>query len=148
MTSPISRISPISDRRLDAELAHALAALPGAGARGEFQATVLARAEQAARRRAQLRRRALSVLAGACIAAVGLGVWSFQAEAARASRRAALIDEHRRLQGELDELRELAGRRAQIPLGGDASTDLYLDLTKIPAGSADGLTRLTTRSPE
>lgn len=139
---------PISDAHFDAELGRALRALPGAAPRAEFQAAVLARAEQAARRRARRRRRALSLVAGACVVAVGLGAWGFEVNAERTARRAALIDEHRRLQGELDELRELASRRSRISLGGDASTVLYLDLAKVPDSSADGRSTLSTRSTE
>ena len=138
---------PMSDAELDAEVGRALAAVPAVGANADFRAAVLARAEQAAERRARRRRRGLSLVAGACVVAVGLGAWTLEVAAERASRRAAMVDEHRRLQNELEELRALADRRSRISLGGDESTDLYLDLTQIPAGSADGRTTATTRSP-
>ena len=137
---------PISDADLDAVVGRALRAEPAPGINADFRA-VLARAELAALRRARLRRQGLSLVAGACVVAVGLGAWSLEVAAERASRRAAMVDEHRRLQSELEELRALADRRSRISLGGDESTDLYLDLTKIPAGAADGRTTPTTRSP-
>jgi hypothetical protein len=138
---------PISDADLDAVVGRALRAEPAPGINGDFRAAVLARAELAAVRRARRRRQGLSLVAGACVVAVGLGAWSLEVAAERASRRAAMVDEHRRLQSELEELRALADRRSRISLGGDESTDLYLDLTKIPAGAADGRTTPTTRSP-
>ena len=138
---------PISDAELDVEVGRALRAVPAGGTHADFRAAVLARAEQAAVHRARRRRRVLSLVAGACVVAVGVGAWSLEVAAERASRRAAMVDEHRRLQGELEELRALADRRSRISLGGDESTDLYLDLTKIPAGATDGRTTPTTRSP-
>lgn len=138
---------PLSDAELDAVVGRALRADSAVETNGDFRAVVLARAEQAAVWRARRRRRGLSLVAGACVVAVGLGAWSLEVAAERASRRAAMVDEHRRLQSELEELRALADRRSRISLGGDESTDLYLDLTKIPAGAADGRTPPTTRSP-
>lgn len=138
---------PISDADLDAVVGRALRGVPAVGANADFQAAVLARAELAAVRRARRLRRGLSLVAGACVVAVGLGAWSLEVAAERASRRAAMVDEHHRLQSELEELRALADRRSRISLGGDESTDLYLDLTKIPAGAADGRTTPTMRRP-
>lgn len=137
---------PISDAELDREIGRALRAVPAAGTTPDFRATVLMRAERAAARRARRLRQGLSAVAAACLLAIGLGVWSFEVAAARASRRATLLDEHRRLQDELEELRALADRRSRIALGGDASTDLYFDLTKIPASTAGGGTTPTKRS--
>lgn len=138
---------PISDTDLLAAVGRVLRAVPAVETNADFRAAVLARAEQAAAWRARRRRRGLSLVAGACVVAVGLGAWSLEVAAERASRRAAMVDEHRRLQSELEELRALADRRSRISLGGDESTDLYLDLTTIPAGEADGRTTPTTRSP-
>lgn len=138
---------PISDAELDVVVGRALRSAPAVDTDGDFRTVVLVRAEQAAVRRARRRRRGLSLLSGACVAAVGLGAWSLEVAAERASRRAAMVDEHRRLQSELEDLRALADRRSRISLGGDESTDLYFDLTKIPAGAAAGRTPSTTRSP-
>ncbi len=137
---------PISDAELDREIGRALRAVSAAGTKADFRATVLARAERAAARRTRRLRQGIAAVAGACVLAIGVGVWSFEVAAERASRRATLLDEHRRLQDELEELRALAGRRSRIALGGDASTDLYLDLTTIPASAAGGGTTATTRS--
>lgn len=131
---------PISDAELDVEVARALRAVPTDGTTADFLTAVLTRAEQAAMRRGRRRRRLLSLVAGVCVVVVGLGAWRVEMAAERAARRAAIVDEHRRLQSELEELRALADQRSRISLGGDESTDLYLDLTKIPAGSADGRT--------
>ncbi len=130
-----------SDRRTEDadELARAIRALPQASAGPGFQSAVLSRAAGAATRRRLLRRRLLSVSAAVCVVAAGLGAWRLEVDridAERAERRTALIEEHRRLAGELDELRALAGRRSAIRLGGDATTDLYIDLASVAAGPA------------
>lgn len=132
-------------RRMEAgeELARAIRELPQANASAGFQAAVLARAAAAGTHRHRQRRRLLSFAAGACVVVAGLGSWRLgvvRFEAARAERRAELIEEHRRLADELHELRALAERRSSIRLGGDATTDLYIDLAPVVAGgpSASG----------
>lgn len=138
---------PFSDADLDAAVGRALRAGPAVATDSDFRAAVLARAEQAAVNRSRRRRRRLSFVAGACVVAVGLGAWTLEVAAERASRRATLVEEHRRLQSELEELRSLADRRSRISLGGNETTDLFLDLTRIPAGTTDARTSPTTRSP-
>lgn len=132
----MNHLPTATDRRTaDSEdLARAIRGLPQAAAGPGFHAAVLARAASAASRRRFLRRRLLSLSAAVCVVAVGLGTWRLEVvrrDAERAERRAALVAEHRRLAGELDELRALAGRRSSIRLGGDASTDLYIDLATV-----------------
>ena len=134
------------DLRRGEELDLALRALPRAAAGADFQSTVLAQAKRAATRRGQVRRRWLSLAAGVCVVVAGLGAWRLDAAHDRAARRAALVDEHRRLQGELDELRALAEGRSLIHLGGDASTDLFLDLKTVPLGTAAQRPANPTRS--
>ncbi len=121
---------------VDENLDRVLRALPRAASGPAFRAAVLARAADAARRRGQRRRRLVPLAAGALALAVALGAWSLETARMRAERRAALVDEHRRLLSELDDLRELAASRSQIRLGGDATTDLYLDLATVPAVAA------------
>lgn len=126
-------------RRMEAveELARAIRELPQASASSGFQAAVLARAAAAGTHRRRQRRRLLSLAAGTCVVVAGLGSWRLgvvRFEAARAERRAELIEEHRRLADELHELRALAERRSSIRLGGDATTDLYIDLAPVAAG--------------
>jgi hypothetical protein len=136
----VTHLPTDTDRRTEdaEELARAIRSLPQAAAGPGFHSAVLARAAGAAARRRSLRRRLLSLSAAVCVVAVGLGAWRFEVvrlDAERAERRAALIEEHRRLAGELDELRALAGRRSSIRLGGDASTDLYIDLATVAAAA-------------
>ncbi len=130
------------DEGRDDDLGRALRALPAAAARTDFVARVLVRAERAAARRGRLRRRSVAAAAGVLCVFVGAGIFRGEVAAERAARRAALIDEHRRLQGELEELRALADRRSQISLAGDATTDVYLDLNRLPVGTAGGGTNL------
>lgn len=134
------------DLRLAEELDVALRALPRAAAGADFQPTVLAQAKRAATRRRQVRRRWLSWAAGVCVVVAGLGVWRLDAVHDRDARRAALVDEHRRLQAELDELRALTEGRSRIHLGGDASSDLFLDLKTVPLGTAARRPANPTRS--
>ncbi len=131
--------STAADRRAEEaeELARAIRALPQASAGPGFRSAVLARAGGAATRRHYRRRRLVSLAAVVCVVAAGLGAWRLEVvrvDAERAERRAALSIEHRRLAGELDELRALAGRRSSIRLGGNSTTDLYIDLA--PAAAA------------
>ncbi len=142
LREPSERSGPLTD----AELARALRALPRAASGPAFRATVLARAADAARRRDLRLRQWGRVAAGAALLAVGLGFWSLEGARERAAadgRRASLVDEHRRLQGELEDLRALAARRSQIRLGGDATTDLYLDLATVPDAASTDSTRPT-----
>jgi hypothetical protein len=134
------RVPTETERRTDSaeELARAIRELPQAAAGPGFQSAVFSRAAAAAARRSRLRRRLLALSAAFCVVAAGLGAWRLdlaRRDSARAERRAALVEEHRRLAGELDELRALAERRSSIRLGGDASTDLYIDLASVAAGT-------------
>ncbi len=127
------------DREVDLvppEMANAIRALPAAVAGPGFGAAVLSRAAAAAARRKTVHRRGFAVAAALGAVVLGFGLTSYEAAQNRAARRTALVDEHRRLQSDLDALRELADRRPLIPLGGDAATDHYLDLSTVPAGSA------------
>lgn len=128
--------SPQADYRLPDDLAQALRALPEAIAGPGFAAAVRARAASATARRQRFERRGLAVATALCLVALGLGLHRVETVRDRAARRAALVEEHRQLLGEFDELRALADRRSLIHLGGDASTDLYLDLAAVPAASA------------
>jgi len=124
------------------DLGRALRALPQMASGPTFRAAVLARAADAAKRRGRRRRR-LGVLAlGATACTIVFGAWGFEAAKSRAERRASLVGEHRRLLSELDDLRALAARRSQIRLGGDATTDLYLDLATVPADSTAATAQL------
>ena len=127
------------DRRTeDAEkLSRAIRELPQATAGPGFQTTVLSRAAGAATRQRLVRRRLMSLSAAVCVVAASLGTWRLEVVRERAERRTALIEEHRRLAGELEELRALAGRRSSIRLGGDAATDLYIDLAPAAAAGPD-----------
>jgi hypothetical protein len=132
-----------SDRRTEDadELARAIRELPQAAAGPSFHAAVLSRAAGATTRRRFLRRRLVSLSAAVGIVAVGLGIWRVEAARVReerAERRAALVEEHRRLSGDLDEIRALAERRSSIRLGGDATTDLYIDLAPVAAQTPAG----------
>ncbi len=120
---------PLAGEVLDRALRALPRALPGPG----FSATVMARSAGAARRRGLRRRRIGALTAGVLVLAAAFGAWSFEGARARAERRAALLDEHRRLLDELGEIRELSAHRSQIRLGGDAGTDLYFDLATVPA---------------
>ncbi|MEO8277719.1 MAG: hypothetical protein ABI639_16010 [Thermoanaerobaculia bacterium] len=114
-------------------LDEALRALPRTEASTDFVAAVLARAARATeRRRTKVRRRA-SLIASAAFLLVASVFWNQHLAHRQAERRAALVDEHRRLVQDFDDLRALAERRTQIRLGGDATTDLFLDLAALPA---------------
>jgi hypothetical protein len=144
---------PAASERLEAELVQALRELPAASAGVDFQSTVLARASAAATRRKVRRRRTLSLAAALIAVVAGLGAWRLESSRERAVRRAVLVEEHRRLLGELDELRALAAGRSLLSLGGDASTVIVLDLATVPSGASTASTpgvdssTLSTRSP-
>jgi hypothetical protein len=122
----------------DERLHELLKTLPREQASPSFTARVLARcrAESAPVRRAPLWRPAWSA---AVAVALGLGLlvsWQVyearQAEALRAARLASLLEEQRRLEQELGELRRYAREpTAQVYLGGDERTDLVLDLGEL-----------------
>jgi hypothetical protein len=118
------------------ELMSTLKSLPAATSGAGFHAAVLARAAAAATRRKLRRRRTLSLAAALIVVVAGVGAWSLEVARDRAARRAALVEEHRRLRGELDELRALAEGRSLLRLGGDASTIIVLDLATVPSGAA------------
>jgi hypothetical protein len=141
------------DRRTqDAEaLARAIRELPQATAGPGFQNAVLSRAAGAATRRRLVRRRLISLSGAVCVVAASVGTWRFEVGRERAERRTELIEEHRRLASELDELRALAGRRSSIRLGGDGTTDLFIDLAPAaasePAATGGERPSTPTRSP-
>ena len=135
-----------ADHRLPDDLAQGLRALPQATAGPGFAAAVRRRAASAMARRKRLQRRGLAVATVLCLVALGLGLQRIETVRDRVARRAAPLEEHRQLLGELDELRALADRRSLIHLGGDASTDLYLDLATVPAASSGVRSTTLTRS--
>ncbi|MEO7795472.1 MAG: hypothetical protein ABIV06_11950 [Thermoanaerobaculia bacterium] len=124
---------PIRSLLSDTEIDRALRALPREAAGRDFCAIVLGQAEAAKLHRTRRRRRAASWAAGVVVLLVGVGAIGLETARNRAERRTALVDEQRRLRSELEELRELAARRTQIRLGGDGTTDLYIDLANVPA---------------
>lgn len=138
---------PPEEDFLPTAIADAIRSLPAAAAGPGFHAKVLARAAAASTRRRTLRRRGFSLAASLGIVVLGFGLGSYEAAQNRTARQAALIAEHRRLLGDLAALRELADRRALISLGGDASADIYLDLSTVPALAAAEPAVPQTRRP-